>query len=41
MGVCYSQNTGLFGALRLKDLPIIRINPYGVSLDFFGGIGPA
>lgn len=25
-----SQNTGLFGALRLKDLPIIQINPYGV-----------
>ena len=28
--VGYSQNTGLFGALRLKDLPIMQINPYGV-----------
>jgi hypothetical protein len=27
----YLQYTGLFGALRLKDLPIIQINPYGVS----------
>lgn len=32
--VGYSQNTGLFGALRLKDLPIIQINPYGVFFDF-------
>jgi hypothetical protein len=32
--VSYSQNTGLFGALRLKDLPIIQINPYGVFFDF-------
>ena len=32
--VCYSQNTGLFGALRLKNLPIIQINPYGVFFDF-------
>jgi hypothetical protein len=30
------QYTGLFGALRLKDLPIIQINPYGVFFDFFG-----
>ena len=28
------KNTGLFGALRLKDLPIIQINPYGVFFDF-------
>ena len=35
--VGYSQNTGLFGALRLKDLPIIQINPYGVFFDFFWG----
>ena len=28
--VGYSRCTGLFGALRLKDLPIIQINPYGV-----------
>lgn len=32
--VGYSQNTGLFGALRLKDLPIIQINPCGVFFDF-------
>ena len=32
--VGYSRCTGLFGALRLKDLPIIQINPYGVSFDF-------
>jgi hypothetical protein len=35
--VSYSQNTGLFGALRLKDLLIIQINPYGVFFDFFCG----
>lgn len=29
-----SQNTGLFGASRLKNLPIIQINPYGVFFDF-------
>jgi hypothetical protein len=34
MGGESSQNTGLFGALRLKDLPIIQINPYGVFFDF-------
>ena len=30
------QNTGLFGALHLKDLPTTRFNPYGVKFPRSG-----
>jgi hypothetical protein len=35
LGCVMIQHTGLFGALHLKDLPIIKNYPYGVFIYHF------